>query len=330
MVKTGQPVIVAGTPQQDRLKIKTGYLVRALLLVPIKLNGRVLGVLSVDHMSERRAFSNHDLQLLKVLADYTALALEQARLRRSLIEAGALGAASDRGATEADGASGSPDAEQVEQSGDPHFEPPIMTEMRAKAKALGLWNLFLPDPEYGPGITNLEYTPLCEIMGRSPIAARVFNCQAPDTGNAEILAEFGSPEIKERFLKPLLEGEIQVEADSVRVRERDEIVTDVTAWVALDGHEVTVMAAAAELEGGTVTARGNYRLFAGGTDTYRMAIRFRDAVVRERLVVRKQEVKDRVYREMRERYTVTVEAPPARSGLQASAGSGREALERVR
>jgi acyl-CoA dehydrogenase len=99
--------------------------------------------------------------------------------------------------------------EQVRESGDPHFEPPVMLEMRAKAKELGLWNLFLPDPDFGPGITNLEYTPLCEIMGRSPIAPRVFNCQAPDTGNAEILAEFGSPEIKDRFLKPLLEGEIR-------------------------------------------------------------------------------------------------------------------------
>jgi acyl-CoA dehydrogenase len=99
--------------------------------------------------------------------------------------------------------------QQLEASGDPHFEPSIMKELRAKAKGLGLWNLFLPDPEFGPGLSNLEYTPLCEIMGRSPIAPRVFNCQAPDTGNAEILAEFGTAEQKERWLKPLLEGEIR-------------------------------------------------------------------------------------------------------------------------
>jgi acyl-CoA dehydrogenase len=99
--------------------------------------------------------------------------------------------------------------EQVEASGDPHAEPPIMKELRAKAKGLGLWNLFLPDPEHGAGLSNLEYTPLCEIMGRSGIAPRVFNCQAPDTGNAEILAEFGTEEQKERWLKPLLEGEIR-------------------------------------------------------------------------------------------------------------------------
>src|SRR5512143_2471864 len=72
--------------------------------------------------------------------------------------------------------------EQSEASDDPHAEPAVMKEIRAKAKAIGLWNLFLPDAEYGAGLTNLDYTPLCEVMGRSPIAARAFNCQAPDTG----------------------------------------------------------------------------------------------------------------------------------------------------
>jgi acyl-CoA dehydrogenase len=99
--------------------------------------------------------------------------------------------------------------EQLEAGGDPHAEPPVMRELRAKAKAAGLWNLFLPDREWGAGLSNLEYTPLCEIMGRSPIAPRVFNCQAPDTGNAEILAEFGTEEQKRRWLVPLLEGEIR-------------------------------------------------------------------------------------------------------------------------
>jgi len=99
--------------------------------------------------------------------------------------------------------------EQVHASADPHAEPAIMKEIRAKAKAAGLWNLFLPDAEYGAGLSNLDYSPLCEVMGRSPIGARAFNCQAPDTGNAEILAEFGSPEQKKRWLGPLLEGEIR-------------------------------------------------------------------------------------------------------------------------
>ena len=81
-----------------------------------------------------------------------------------------------------------------------------MIEMRAKAKELGLWNLFLPDPEHGPGITNLEYTPLCEIMGRSPLGSRAFNCNAPDTGNMEVLERVGTPEQKAQWLEPLLQG----------------------------------------------------------------------------------------------------------------------------
>jgi acyl-CoA dehydrogenase len=99
--------------------------------------------------------------------------------------------------------------EWTEQSPDPHAEAPLLGEIRAKAKALGLWNLFLPDAEWGAGLSNLDYSPLCEVMGRSPYGARAFNCQAPDTGNAEILAEFGSAEQKKRWLEPLLAGEIR-------------------------------------------------------------------------------------------------------------------------
>ena len=99
--------------------------------------------------------------------------------------------------------------QQIEESGDPHHAPAVLEELKGKAKALGLWNLFLPDAEYGAGLTNVEYAPLCEIMGRSPLAPRACNCAAPDTGNMEILAEFATPEQKKLYLEPLLAGEIR-------------------------------------------------------------------------------------------------------------------------
>lgn len=98
---------------------------------------------------------------------------------------------------------------QMAESGDPHFHPPILEDLKADAKKRGLWNLFHPHPEWGPGLTNLEYAPLAEIMGRSAhLAPEATNCNAPDTGNMEVLTLFGTDEHKEKWLKPLLDGEI--------------------------------------------------------------------------------------------------------------------------
>ena len=135
--------------------------------------------------------------------------------------------------------------QQVEDSGDKHHHPQILEDMKAKAKADGLWNLFLPDNRYGGGLTNLEYAPLSEQMGRSLIGSEVFNCSAPDTGNMEILAQFGTEAQKEQWLNPLLEGEIRscfsmTEPDVAgsdptllqtrAVREGDEYVIDGHKW----------------------------------------------------------------------------------------------------
>jgi acyl-CoA dehydrogenase len=103
--------------------------------------------------------------------------------------------------------------EQIRDSGDPHFEAPVLEELKAEARERGLWNLFLGGAgeysEFGPGLSNSEYAPLAEILGRSHIASEACNCSAPDTGNMEVLTQFGTEEQKDAWLRPLLDGEIR-------------------------------------------------------------------------------------------------------------------------
>ena len=130
--------------------------------------------------------------------------------------------------------------DQIDDAATRWSEPPILKKLKEKAQADGLWNLFLPESDFGAGLTNLEYAPLCEVMGRVQWAPEIFNCSAPDTGNMETLERYGSEEQKTKWLRPLLDGKIRSAFAMTEPKVASSDATNIETSIVREGDEYVI------------------------------------------------------------------------------------------